>query len=85
MLEKTTWIERVKRTAELHSRRCSIDSDWTITKTADVLHRSYGSVNQDLQLAVALRIYPKLETIPQYTKAILFVRARRLDLKRQGL
>lgn len=79
-----TWVQRVKETAKLHGAALKINPEHTIAQTAARLDRSYASVTRDLQLAAALRVYPSIEKIPQYTAAIKFLKRKEL-LFRQNL
>lgn len=80
---KARWIDRAVKTYNFHSSRIREDGNWTITDTANRLGRAYGSVCQDLQLAYALRIYPKMEEISSLSEALKFVRSKKMQSKQQ--
>jgi hypothetical protein len=51
LLSKPKWIRRAVETHNWHVNKVKDDDGWTISDTARVLKRSYGSVNEDLLIA----------------------------------
>jgi len=48
---KPHWLDRAIEVYRFHVAQCKVESSWTISKTATVLNRSFGSVQQDIMLA----------------------------------
>lgn len=81
-LRKKTWMERVIEVRNLHVDQVRADSRWTQKDTADLLHRSLGSICEDLMLAEFLRAYPKqLEACKTMCQALEFVRKKKNEFK----
>jgi hypothetical protein len=51
-------------------------NDYTIREVAAHTKRSIGKICQDLKLAAALRVYPRLEEMESYQKALEYVKAK---------
>ena len=54
------WPEQVKLVQKMHDYYSEKEEGWTQSKTADILERSVGSVNQLLQLAEGMKALPDL-------------------------
>lgn len=55
-----TWQERVKLTAEIDTFYRAKDPNWSQPKTAELIGKSVGITNKDLQLAKAIEAVPEL-------------------------
>lgn len=56
------WYDRTDLVQRIHSLMLEKHGDkWSQQKTADTINRSVGSINRQLQLAVAVRQFPKLK------------------------
>ena len=55
-----TWQERVKLTAEIDTFYRTKDPNWSQPKTAELIGKSVGITNKDLQLAKAIEAVPEL-------------------------
>lgn len=75
------WVERVTETEKKHRSACIADPTTTIKDTARNLSRSYGSVNEDLQLASFIRSYPKMCDIRRLKDALIFMRDKKKEIK----
>lgn len=49
--KKFHWLDRAIQVYNFHISQCNGDGKWTLSKTAEALNRSLGSVSQDVQLA----------------------------------
>lgn len=79
------WAERARETDSFHKSKLKEHKRWTIKDSADELRRSYGSVNEDLQLADWLRSHPKLEDQFKNIRDVLkFIRDKRYEYKRRN-
>ena len=56
-MEWPEWVELVQKMHDYYSQR---DKNWTQSKTAGILERSVGSINQILQLAEGMKSLPGL-------------------------
>ena len=67
------WDEQAALTAEIHRLYSEKNEDWTQEKTAGLLERSIGGINEQLQLAEAVEKIPelkKLKTADQAKKVL---------------
>lgn len=55
-----TWQERVKLTAEIDALYRAKDPNWSQAKTADLIGKSVGITNKDMQLAKAIEAIPEI-------------------------
>lgn len=81
---KPTWIDRALEIRTFHVQQCRDDPKWTVSKTADVLNRSIGSVSQDLLIASFLKTHEKqLRRCSSMRDALAYVRSiqREMDLR----
>lgn len=81
MEHKLSWIERVRKIEEYHKKLIRIDYKHRTIDTANLLHRSHGSICEDLMLAEWLRIYPKLEEFKTADSALIFVRVKKKEMR----
>lgn len=81
MTIKLSWQERVRDTEKFHREYCQKSKKHTIKDTARMLHRSYGSINEDLQLASWLKTHPKVAEFKSMVAAMVYVRERRQSMK----
>lgn len=49
------------------------EKEWSLRDTAKVVNRSVGKVSEDLRLAKAMRIWPKIETCPSRAEALVYM------------
>lgn len=56
---KPNWIDRAIQIRKWHVQQCRDDSTWTISKTADALNRSIGSISQDILIAEWMMTHEK--------------------------
>ena len=81
MNPKLSWLERAIETNKFHIEKLRIDAKWTIDKTAKALHRSHGSIDEDLLLASWLKTNPKLEALKTAKEALAAIRKYRKALR----
>lgn len=55
-----TWQERAKLTAEIDALYRAKDPNWSQARTAELLGKSVGITNKDMQLAKAIEVIPEL-------------------------
>ena len=69
-----------------HASQLREDSSWTMEKTAKALHRSIGSISQDMLLASWLRTHEKqLRRFSSAKDALQFIRSRKKELRTSEL
>lgn len=81
---KSTWLERSIEIRRFHIEQCKDEPKWTISKTAEALNRSIGSVSQDLLIASFIKTHEKqLRRCNSMRDALTLVRSiqRELELK----
>lgn len=79
------WAKRARDTSIFHKAKIKDNHRWTIRDTAEELDRSYGSVNEDLQLADWLKSHPKIEDqFKNIRDALKFIRTKRLEYRKRG-
>ena len=61
MRKDLDWSENVELTKRIHELYKEKDEDWTQQKTAQLLERSIGGINEQLKLAEALEVIPELK------------------------
>lgn len=81
ILIEIDWAVRVLETEKFHKSKCGTDPTQTIKDTARELKRSYGSVNEDLQLASWLKSYPKLADTKRIQDALAWIRDKKKEIK----
>jgi|GEM_PF-5067810 len=79
---KLSWQERVRETEEFHKKHVRTNPHHTIDATANLLHRSHGSIAEDLTLASWLKTHPAIEKQPYMQDALEWIRKRKAELKR---
>lgn len=80
-LVKKSWVDRAIETARYHADKCKITPHWTISDTATLLHRSYGSVNEDLQVVSWMKTHSDQIRKFKYIKdALAFIREKRKSM-----
>ena len=73
------WLTQALYTAEFHrSQKLTHKTKWTITMTAKALHRSIGSIGEDLMIAKASKVYD-LEQFEFQYEALNFIRMRKKE------
>lgn len=72
--EQLKWQERVKQVALYHRSRLKENCRHTLRDTAAELKRSVGRVSEDLQLDMAMRQYPRVETFSTVQEALDYIR-----------
>lgn len=74
---KKTWQEEVIEIETYHNKMKDEDPKWSTRRTAEQLNRSNGAISELLQLAIYLRIYPRIERFINRTDAIRFMQERK--------
>ena len=81
-MSELEWLDQAKKTLEYHrSKQLSSDGKkWTITMTANTLHRSLGSVCEDLLIAK----WSKTHNLRQFEfayEALNFIRMKKKEME----
>lgn len=74
---KKTWQEEVTDIETYHNAKKALDPTWSTRKTAKELNRSNGAISELIQLAIFLRVYPRIERFINKTDAIRFMQERK--------
>jgi hypothetical protein len=78
---KPNWLDRAIEIHNFHVNQCKDNSDWTITKSAELLNRSLGSVSQDLLLASWVKTHEKqLRRCSSMRDALAFVKLKQREM-----
>jgi len=86
MLEKQTWKERALSTAKYHSLKLKEDESWTIRDTADSLHRSVGSISEDILIANWYRTHPAaIDSFKTASAAMRWIKAKKREMELYGI
>lgn len=80
---KKHWIDRALDTEKAHIYYCKeYPGAWTIWKTAELLGRSEGSVNQDIIIASWMKTHEsELRKLSGVVDAMIFIRDRKKNQK----
>lgn len=80
MSELPKWLERAKATYRFHRARLLSVDDWTLAKTASVLKRSIGSVDEDIMIARWCKTHEKqLKDFAYARDALKFIRKKQRE------
>jgi hypothetical protein len=86
--ENKTWLDKAKETHKYHSDRLRYfrnhesQTNWTVAKTATALHRSIGSVGEDLTIIRWMRIYgEEISKFDYQYEALAFIRKKKKELE----
>jgi len=83
---KQTWVSRCLDIYNFHASQLREEPSWTMDKTAKALHRSIGSVSQDMLLASWLRTHEKqLRRFTSAKDALQFIRSRKKEIRTSDL
>jgi hypothetical protein len=74
------WQERAKATYECHLRFKKSNTRWTIRDTAHFLDRSYGSVNDDINIMNWSRSHPKVLDSDSIQNAINLIKKKKKEM-----
>lgn len=78
---KITWQERVRDTDKYHRQLVRSNPKHRICDTAKLLHRSTGSIAEDLLLASWFNTHPKVAEFKTMFEALLYVRERKIEMR----
>jgi hypothetical protein len=78
---KLTWQERARDTEKFHKDLLRKNEKHRIQDTADILHRSLGSISEDLCLASWLKTHPKVNDCKTIFDALRLVRKLKLEMR----
>jgi hypothetical protein len=75
---KQSWLERAIQTHNYHVGKCKSDSKWTVAHTAKNLHRSLGSISEDLLIVNWLKTHEnKIRQFRHQYEALAFIRSNK--------
>jgi len=78
---KIEWLERAKETYKFHSRKKKESSKWRLQDSAKALHRSSGSICEDLKIASWFKTHPdKIERFDYARDALEFIRKKESEM-----
>lgn len=78
---KIHWLERALLTNKFYRDKKRIDESWTIENAAEALHRSSGSVSEDLLIASWFKTHePQIMQCKTQQEALQFIRKKRREL-----
>lgn len=81
-LVKQHWINRAKEVELLHQSKLREDINWRVEDTAKLLHRSLGSISEDMLIASWLRTHQKqLEKFRTVYEALAFIRLKKKEIR----
>lgn len=74
---KHHWLDRAVQVYNFHVHQQKTESKWTISKTADALNRSIGSVSQDILIANWCKTHEKqLRRLKSMRMALDYIKAK---------
>lgn len=75
---KQTWLERAKDTHNYHISKRRDNQSWKLRDTAKALHRSVGSISEDLLVAKWMRTHRvQLERFEHFKDALEWIRKKK--------
>lgn len=82
---KPKWLERAINTQHFHVARLEEDYDWTLTNTAKALHRSVGSICEDLLIVSWLKTHEhKIKEFKYAYQALEYIRKHKKRMETQA-
>lgn len=80
-MSEKQWLARAKETYKFHRLHLLEDSKWTLEKTAARLHRSLGSVCEDIKIASWIKTHSvQLEKFDYAKDALEFIRKKQKEI-----
>ncbi len=80
-LVRQHWLDRAIQVRQFHIQQCKEEPGWTVTKTADALNRSVGSVSQDITLAMWSKTHEKqLRRCSSARDALTFIKDKQREM-----